>query len=144
MPAPIDGMPGPVSFTAPAEADNIPQAMEKIEGLLERLGCPAAKVAHVCTAADEILSNIVFYAYTGGAKGSFTVEAEPVPGGVRIVFSDSGVPFDPLKREDPDVTLPADERPVGGLGIMMVKNLMDSVGYERKDGRNVLTVLKNF
>lgn len=60
------------------------------------------------------------------------------------MFSDSGVPFDPLKREDPDVTLPADERPVGGLGIMMVKKLMDSVGYERKDGRNVLTVLKNF
>ena len=89
---------------------------------------------------DEICSNIVRYS---GASG-FEVEVEPLadPAGMRLTFIDDGAPYNPLSHEDPDTTLPASERRVGGLGIMMVRKMSDSVGYERKHDRNYLTVVK--
>ena len=64
------------------------------------------------------------------------------PGGVKLMFVDDGSPYDPLSHEDPDTALPAAERPIGGLGIMMVKKMTDSIKYERKHDRNFLTVVK--
>ena len=61
-----------------------------------------------------------------------------------LVFADSGIPYDPLKKEDPDVTLPARERQIGGLGIFMTKRIMDETEYEYRDGKNILTLRKNF
>ena len=75
------------------------------------------------------------------------IRVEPVttsaPVSVTITFVDHGVPYDPLAREDPDVTLSADEREIGGLGIFMTKQIMDDVAYEYKDGKNILTLKKN-
>ena len=96
-------------------------------------------------AVEEIYVNIASYAY-GDAEGEAIIRAgvTDAPKSVEITFIDSGTPYDPLKKEDPDVTLSADKRPIGGLGIFMVKKSMDDMIYEYKDGQNCLTIKKNF
>jgi len=95
-------------------------------------------------AIDELFSNIAYYAYNPDV-GPATVRVEVVedPMAVVITFIDNGVPYDPLAREDPDTTLSAEERDLGGLGIYMVKKSMDEVTYEYKDGQNILKIKKN-
>ncbi len=94
-------------------------------------------------AVEEIFVNIANYAYApeiGRATVRVSVSDDPLT--VTITFIDRGVPYDPLKRSDPDVTLSAEEREIGGLGIFMTKKVMDEVAYEYKDGQNVLTLKK--
>ena len=95
-------------------------------------------------AIDELFSNIAHYAYHPGV-GPATVRVEVVedPMAVVITFIDEGVPYDPLSTEDPDTSLSAEERQIGGLGIYMVKKSMDEVVYEYKEGRNILRIKKN-
>ena len=95
-------------------------------------------------AVEEIFVNIASYAYAP-EKGSATVRVEvsEEPVSVTITFVDHGTPYDPLSKDDPDVTLPADAREIGGLGIFMTKQLMDDVAYEYQDGKNILTLKKN-
>ena len=96
-------------------------------------------------AVDELFGNIAHYAY-GTGTGPVTVRVETLtePPGARITFIDQGVPYDPLAKEDPDVTLSAKERKIGGLGIFLVKKSMDDVAYEYKDGQNILRIRKNY
>ncbi len=91
-------------------------------------------------AVDEIFSNIARYAYHPGVGGA-TVRVA-VNGDVTIEFEDSGLPYDPLSADAPDITLPAGEREIGGLGLFIVKNLMDSVEYRRDGNKNILTIKK--
>ena len=94
-------------------------------------------------AVEEIFVNIASYAYgpeTGQAEIRFRSEAET--GTAEITFIDRGAPFDPLAKPDPDVTLPAEERQIGGLGIFMVKKSMDDVRYEYREAQNILTIRK--
>jgi anti-sigma regulatory factor (Ser/Thr protein kinase) len=94
-------------------------------------------------AAEEILVNIIQYAYPDGA-GEIEIECLPAEGGgLEVSFVDEGNPFDVLAKEDPDTSLPIDERAIGGLGIYLVKRLMDRVSYRRDSGKNVLTIVKN-
>ena len=98
----------------------------------------------VDVAVEELFVNIAHYAYAPDT-GSATIRVAPRqdPKGVAITFVDRGVPYDPLAKEDPDVTLSAEERQIGGLGIYMVKKSMDDMQYEYRDGQNVLTIVKN-
>ena len=91
-------------------------------------------------AVDEISTNIV--SYSGSPDMTVRYELADNPGVVRITFIDSGKPWNPLKHDDPDITLGAEEREIGGLGILMVKKLMDDVSYEFRDGRNILSFRK--
>ena len=92
-------------------------------------------------AVEEIFVNIAYYAYA--PKVGMAVISIDISGGpVRIVFMDHGIPYDPLAREDPDITLPPEERGIGGLGIFMVKKSVDDIKYEYKDGQNILTIIK--
>ena len=94
-------------------------------------------------AVEEIYVNIVHYAYNPSVgKATIRCEVTDNPMQVMIQVLDSGIPFDPLAKEDADITLSADERDIGGLGIFMVKQSMDEVNYEYKDGKNVLTIKK--
>ena len=87
--------------------------------------------------------NIVHYAYNPQVgKATIRCEVTDNPMQVIIQFLDSGIPFDPLAKEDADITLSAEERNIGGLGIFMVKQSMDEVNYEYMDGKNVLTIRK--
>ena len=95
-------------------------------------------------AIDELFANIANYAYTPDVgPATVRVEVEEDPLTVVITFIDKGIPYDPLAKEDPDITLSAEEREIGGLGIFMVKQTMDEISYEYKDGQNILTIKKN-
>ena len=94
-------------------------------------------------AVEEIFVNIAKYAYSpevGRAKVRVELEQDPLK--VIITFIDQGMPYDPLARQDPDLTLPAEERDIGGLGVFLTKKMMDDVSYEYKDGSNVLRLKK--
>ena len=114
-----------------------------LEQNLETVDCPPKAQMQICVSAEEIFVNIAHYAYgSGKGKATVRVELSGEPVTVTITFMDNGVPFDPLAKEDPDVTLAADERKIGGLGIFMTKKAMDDVTYEYKDGKNILQMKK--
>ena len=138
-------------LTLEARTENLSQVLDFVASRLERHGCPPKMRRKIEVAAEEIFVNIAHYAYAPGA-GSATVRfamedsaGNPLCGGTAVMtFIDSGVPYDPLARPDPDVTLSTKDRPIGGLGIYMVKKSMDSVAYEYKDGQNIFTMRKAF
>lgn len=126
-----------------ALTDNLPQVLSFIDEQLEAADCPMKIQMQIDIAVEEIFVNIAHYAYNpeiGTAKVRVEVQGEPPA--VDITFIDNGVPYDPLAKSDPDVTLSAEERQIGGLGIFMVKKSMDDVKYEYLDGHNILTLKK--
>lgn len=131
-------------LTVPATLEELETVQAFIEGELETYGCPMKTMLQVSVAVEEIYVNIAHYAYhpeIGEATVRCAVGGDPLQ--VTIQFLDSGKPFDPLAKPDADITLSAEERQIGGLGILMVKKTMDDVVYEYKDGCNVLTLKKN-
>lgn len=92
---------------------------------------------------DELVSNKIYYAYPETGDGELTINIETKDDILYLTFIDKGVPFNPLEQEEPDITLPPEERPIGGLGIFLVKNMMDKVVYAYEDGCNILTVSKS-
>ena len=128
-----------------AKTENLEQVMAFIDTELEGIDCPMKEQMQLDVAVEEIFVNIASYAYEPGT-GDALIRFEKLqdPGRVEITFIDSGIPYDPLKKEDPDVTLSAEERQIGGLGIFMVKKSMDDMTYTRSDGQNILTLYKNF
>ena len=131
-------------LTIAATVENIEKVTDFVNEQLEALDCPMKAQMQIDIAIDELFSNIAYYAYNPDV-GPATVRVEVVedPMAVVITFIDKGVPYDPLTREDPDTTLSAEERDLGGLGIYMVKKSMDEVTYEYKDGQNILKIKKN-
>ena len=130
-------------LTLKAVTENIPKVTEFIERQLEALNCSPKAKTQINVVIDELFANISFYAYapdTGEATVRFAFDESS--GRVVLMFIDRGKPFDPLAGADPDVTLPAEERETGGLGIFLVKALMDSVEYQYGDGQNILIVRK--
>ena len=105
--------------------------------------CTRSDKLKIHMVVDEIFGNICDYAYTD-APGEITVwvDTDSSAEMVKFVFSDEGTPFNPLLLDDPDITLPASERSIGGLGLFMVKNAMDDISYESKEGKNILTIIK--
>ncbi len=128
-----------------AKTENLHKVLQFVDEQLEALDCPMKVQMQVDIAVEEIFVNIAHYAYKPGV-GSATIRTEvhDDPLSIELIFIDGGVPYDPLAKEDPDVSLPADQRQIGGLGIFMVKKSMDSVEYEYKDGHNILRIKKNF
>ena len=128
-----------------AEVNNLDQVLAFVDEELENYGCSPKTQMQIDIAVEEIFVNIASYAYNP-EKGSalISVETQEDPLAVIITFTDGGVPYDPLKKPDPDVTLSAEKRQIGGLGIYMVKKSMDNVTYEYKDGKNILTITKKF
>lgn len=126
-----------------ANTGNLGKVLEFVDNFLEERGCSPKTKMQIDIAVEEIFVNIASYA-CGGKKGSALVRADSVPDPLSavITFMDGGVPYDPLAKPDPDITLPAGERPVGGLGIYMVKKSMDKIKYEYKEGKNILTIQK--
>ena len=126
-----------------AVIENIPQVMEWVDAQLEALDCPPRAQMQIDIAIDELFSNIARYAYSPDiGPATVRIEAEENPPAVIITFLDHGIPFDPLKRDDPDVTRTLEDREIGGLGIFMVKKTMDEIRYEYKDGKNILRIKK--
>ena len=126
-----------------ASVANIPAVTDFVNAILEELDCPMKARMQIDVAIDELFSNIAQYAYTPGTgPATVRVETEEDPRAVILTFIDRGIPYDPLAKPDPDVTLSAEERGIGGLGIFMTKKLMDEVTYAYKGGHNILTLRK--
>lgn len=127
-----------------AERNNLPQVLAFVDEQLEAVDCPRKTQMTIDIAVEELFVNIASYAYNpeiGTAVVQVSVHEDPLS--VEITFIDNGKQYDPLSRPDPDTTLSAKERKIGGLGIFMVKKSMDNVNYEYKDGKNILTIAKN-
>lgn len=120
--------------------DNMAEAIAFFEAILEEVETPMKVVAQINVAVDEIFSNIARYS---GATTA-TLGCEIAENTVIVRFSDNGIPFDPTKKDDPDITLSVKERDIGGLGFFMVKKTMDEVVYEYANGFNVLTLKKTW
>ncbi len=130
-------------LTVDALVSNLDQVLAFVDGQLETMDCSMKAQMQIDVAVEEIYVNIANYAYapeTG--KAYISVRPDPDNASVTIEFRDNGIPFDPLAKADPDVTLSAEERKIGGLGIYMVKKSMDAMEYSRKDGQNILTITK--
>jgi anti-sigma regulatory factor (Ser/Thr protein kinase) len=111
---------------------------------LEAADCSMKAQMQIDVAVEEIFVNIAQYVYTPKeGEAVIQLDTETVPGAAIITFIDSGIPFNPLAVEEPDVTLSAKDRKVGGLGIFMVRRSMDDVQYEYADNKNILTIKKN-
>ena len=130
-------------LTIAATIENIETVTDFVNEQLEAYDCPMKAQMQIDIAIDELFGNIAHYAYNPEI-GSATVRVEVIedPLSVVITFIDNGVPYDPLKKEDPNTTLSADEREICGVGIFMVKKTMDDIIYEYKDGQNRLTIVK--
>jgi anti-sigma regulatory factor (Ser/Thr protein kinase) len=143
-----------------AVVDNLAQVLENVDAQLETENCPMKIQMQVDIAVEELFVNIANYAYTPDTGDADilieTLNTCPIPEEyrkglsekdlkgkwLRVTLSDSGVPFDPLQKDDPDISLSAQERRVGGLGIFMVKKSMDHMYYEYKDGKNHISIIK--
>ncbi len=131
-------------ITVDASVENIEAVTDFINAELEAIDCPMKAQTQIDIAIDELFGNIAQYAYSPG-KGEATVryELEMDPRRVIITFMDKGKKYNPLEKEDPDTSLSAEEREIGGLGVFLVKKTMDDMTYEYSDGYNILKIFKN-
>ena len=125
------------------DIQQIPQLAEFVETIAEEKKLDHALTLNLNLALEEAVTNVIMYAYPEGTDGLVDIEAIIRKDSLSFVISDSGQPFDPTASPDADITLGVTERPIGGLGIYLVRNIMDSVSYERTDGKNILTMTKN-
>ena len=126
-----------------ANNDNLDEVMDFVSDYLEQNHVSQKAQMQIVLAVEEIFVNIANYAYQPGT-GDADVKAHFENNTLTLVFEDSGVAYNPLAKKDPDITLSAEERQIGGLGIYMTKKIMDDVAYEYKDGKNILTLKKKF
>ncbi len=126
----------------PAKADRMDEVLDFVNALLEEHDCPAKTQVKIDIAVEELFVNIAHYAYPDGG-GWAEVRARVEDGSLSVTRIDGGIPYDPLAKPDPDVTLSAEDRQIGGLGIYMVKKSMDALSYEYRDGCNRLTLRKS-
>ncbi|MDT3365976.1 MAG: SpoIIE family protein phosphatase [Bacteroidota bacterium] len=129
-------------ITLSCDLKRVPELNAFIESVAGKLGIDATVIGQLQLAVEEIVVNVMNYAYPEGKKGFVTVKVMSDGHQLRVVVIDSGVPFDPTLREKADTTLSAEERPIGGLGIFLVRELMDTINYERVDDRNIMMMIK--
>ena len=127
-----------------ATVENLKKVNEFIHEDLKKLECSMQEQFQIDLCVEEIFVNIASYAY-GQEEGEAVIQSEisKEPKKIVITMIDRGMPYDPLQKEDPDITLSAEERGIGGLGIFLTKITMDNIRYEYKDSQNILTMEKN-
>ena len=129
--------------TFPAKTETLTEVLSFVEQTLEQYECPMKTLTAICVAIEEVFVNVARYAYReeeGGVTLGICFDEESR--NVTFEMSDKGAPFDPLKKPDPDITLSAEDREIGGLGIFIAKKTMDVITYAYKNGENVLTMTK--
>lgn len=131
------------SITLPNNIETIPQLSEFVDEVCETAGYGMSETMSLNLAIEEAVVNVMNYAYPEGMTGDVTIEAKANDVTLKFVIIDSGKPFDPTAKGKVDTTLSAEDRPIGGLGIHLVREIMDSVNYEYNAGRNVLTLSKS-
>ena len=130
------------TITLPNDIQQVPQLESFVNEVCETLGLDASTTMSLNLALEEAVVNVMSYAYTAGTRGNVDIEAQANEQRLKFTISDWGIPFDPTAKKEVDTTLSAEERPIGGLGIHLIRQMMDSINYERIDGKNILTLRK--
>jgi len=130
------------SITLPNDIEKVPVLAEFVDEVCEIVGFDMSTTMGINLALEEAVVNVMSYAYQPGTTGNVNIEAIANETRLKFIISDWGTPFDPTAEKEVDTTLSAEERPIGGLGIHLVRQIMDSINYERIDGMNVLTLRK--
>ena len=130
-------------LTLEAKVENLDDVIAFVDSALEAIDCPPRTQMQIDISVEELFVNIANYAYAPNVgMATIKVNTQKDPKEIAITFIDSGVPYNPLAKKDPDITLSSEERQIGGLGIFMAKKSMDKVEYEYTDGQNMLTIKK--
>lgn len=125
------------------DIQQIPQLAEFVESVAELAHLDVGLTMSLNLALEEAVTNVIMYAYPPGSDGLVDVEAVVRKGEIHFIVSDNGTPFDPTAAPEADISLDVEDRPIGGLGIFLVRNIMDEVHYSRSDdGKNILTMIK--
>ena len=130
------------SIVLPNDVEEVSKLTAFVEEVCETMGFDGALTAQLTLAIEEAVVNVMKYAYPPQKRGDVTIEAQSNDLRLKFTIIDSGMPFDPTVRAEVDTTLSAEDRPIGGLGIHLVRKIMDSINYERVDSLNVLTLRK--
>ena len=130
------------SIVLPNDVKEVSKLTAFVEEVCEAMGFDGALTAQLTLAIEEAVVNVMKYAYPPQTRGDVTIEAQSNDLRLKFTIIDSGMPFDPTVRAEVDTTLSAEDRPIGGLGIHLVRKIMDSINYERVDSLNVLTLRK--
>ena len=138
-----DGGANMVTETFPAKIEALSDVLGFVDRTLEEHECSMKIQMAVCVAIEEVFVNVAHYAY-GEGEGDMTLSIgfDAESRNVTFRMTDKGTPFDPLKKPDPDITLSAEDREIGGLGIFITKKTMDTVTYAYENGENILTMIK--
>ena len=129
--------------TFPAKTESLSEVLRFVEETLEGFECPMKIQTAICVALEEVFVNVAHYAYPDGEGDmSLHIGFDDQSRTITFRMTDKGVPFDPLKKPDPDITLSAEDREIGGLGIFITKKTMDSLTYAYENGENILTMTK--
>lgn len=128
-----------------AKTENLGKVLSFLDQQLEEKGCGIKDQIQIDLAVEEIFVNVANYAYSPGS-GDVLIRTEftSKPRAIAVTFADRGIPYNPLAKSDPDTTLSAEERKIGGLGIFMVKKSVDEMTYAHRNGQNILTIRKQF
>lgn len=126
-----------------ANVEKLNDVLAFVDEELEKVEAPMKVTTQMDIAIEELFVNVASYAYAPNS-GDVEIKVEAKDGSIEVIFEDSGVEFDPLAGEDPDITLSAEERRIGGLGIFMVKKFVDEMDYCRTDGKNILRIRKTW
>ena len=129
-------------LTLPNDIETISQLNEFIDGFCEETGISKDVCMSLNLAIEEAVVNVMNYAYPEGTVGHVDIEVDADKESITFVISDTGKPFDPTKKEDVDITLPAEKRKIGGLGIHLIRRIMDDIDYQYTDKKNILTLKK--
>ena len=132
------------TITLMNDVKQVPELNKFVKSVAERLSLESALTSQLMLAVEEAVVNVMNYAYPMGTQGDVTITAQGTEQSIRFIITDAGKAFDPTLKSEADTTLSAEDRPIGGLGILLVQSLMDSINYERADGKNVLTIKKNY
>ena len=124
-----------------AKIENLGEMFQFIRKAAQGQGFDDKKVNQIQLACEESLVNVINYAYPG-ESGDLEIDCNNKESGLEIVISDSGIPFDPLSLPEPDIHFPMEKRKIGGLGIFMLRKIMNEVKYSREGDRNILTLIK--
>jgi anti-sigma regulatory factor (Ser/Thr protein kinase) len=127
------------TLTVRAAAENLDEVLSFVEMTAEDM--PPKLQTQLAIAVEEVFINIVNYAYESSGEAIITADSDNEK--LTLTFEDRGVPYNPLVKDDPDIDASAEERPIGGLGIFMVKKLTDGIEYDYADGKNILKIYKS-
>ena len=129
-------------FVIENQIEELPSLAVKIDELAEEWKISPSLAMNINLVIEEAVSNIIFYAFADINKHEIAISVSLNDNRLSIKITDDGIPFNPLEQQQPDINLPAEERPVGGLGIFLISQIMDEMDYARKGNQNILTLNK--